>query len=528
MRSVRALLLGRAHEPTHMLNLRNISRAVVIGGGTAGWFSALTLRRLFAPQVEVRVIESPAIGIVGVGEGGLLNLIDALRCNGIGLNEFVRETGAAFKLGFCYEGWRTGDDDDRYYHLFGRPGLQEIDWMEAGFHPLLSGMVHEGIELHRYIPGFASIAVNASQQQAAAMLQLGASSGLSASFHFDSHKLADYLRRVAVSRGVVHQQARVEELVCDAQGMARAVRLEGAEETVELDLLIDASGLARLGIGGKLGVRWRSFSEYLLLDRAVPFHMPHPQPNPSLVTRAIAMPAGWMWQIPLVDRVGAGYVFSSAHADEAQVVDEIHRRIGPGIEPMRTLRFEPGHFEQVWVGNVMAVGLASGFVEPLEATSIGQMLEQLRNFERIVAAGDGVVAGHLIDDFNEANARCWSGIRDFLRMHYDCPRRDTAFWRDVAELPLPPSYAELWACFQQRTPRMVDVQNYAINGWQGIFHVINWLFVAAPLGVVPREAAAAELRGLPSASRARVAAYITRMRELGAAGNFSSKEDRSA
>ncbi|WP_432729417.1 tryptophan halogenase family protein [Variovorax sp. W6] len=511
-----------------MLNLRNISRAVVIGGGTAGWFAALTLRRMFGPQVEVRVIESPAIGIVGVGEGGLLNLIDALRRNGIDINEFAHETGAAFKLGFSYEGWRTGAADDRYYHLFGRSGLPETDWVEAGFHPLFSGMVKEGIELHRYIPGFASIAANASQQEAAAMFRRGERSGLSVSFHFDSHKLADYLRRVAVSRGVVHQQARVDELVCDAQGMARAVRLEGTEEAVGLDLLIDASGLARLGIGKKLGIRWRSFSEYLLLDRAVPFHMPHPQPNPSLVTRAIAMPAGWMWQIPLVERVGAGYVFSSAHADEAQVIDEIHRRIGPDVEPMRMLRFEPGHFEQVWVGNVMALGLASGFVEPLEATSIGQMLEQLRNFERIVTAGDGVVSGHLIDGFNEANARCWSGIRDFLRMHYDCPRRDTAFWRDVAATPLPPSYAELWACFQQRTPRMVDVQNYAINGWQGIFHVINWLFVAAPLGVVPREAAAAELASLPAASRKRVAAYIEQVRALGAAADFSSREDRSA
>ncbi|WP_418132908.1 tryptophan 7-halogenase [Variovorax sp. 375MFSha3.1] len=511
-----------------MLNLRNISRAVVVGGGTSGWFAALALRRMFAPSTEVRVIESPAIGIAGLGEGGLLNLLDALRRNGIDLTEFVQETGAAFKLGVSYEGWRTGAEDDHYYHLFGRPGLQETDWMEAGFHPLISGMVYEGIELHRYVPGFAAIAGNASQRDALAMLRLGASSGLSASFHFDSHRLSDYLRRVAVSRGVVHQQARVDELLCDEQGMARAVRLEGVEEPLALGLLIDASGFARLGIGGKLGVRWRSFSEHLLLDGVVPFRMPHPQPNPSLVTRAIAMPSGWMWQMPLVERVGGGYVFSSAHADEAQAIYEIHRRVGPGVEPMRALKFEPGHFEQVWVGNVMALGLASGFVDPLESSLLGQMLEQLRNFERIVTAGGGVVPGRVIEGFNEANARCWSGIRDFLRMHYDGPRRDTAFWRDFADLPPPPGYAELRQCFQRRTPRPIDLQNYAIHGWQGIFHALNWLFVAAPLGVVPREAAAAELQGLPSASRARVAAYITRMRELGAAGDFSSKGDRSA
>lgn len=511
-----------------MLDLRNISRAVVIGGGAAGWFAALALRRVFAPSTEVRVIESPAIGIAGLEEGGLLNLLDALRRNGIDLNEFVRETGATFKLGFSYEGWRTGAEDDRYYHLFARPGLQETDWVAEGFHPLLSGMVHEGIELHRYVPGFAAIAGNFSQRDALAMLRLGASSGLSASFHFDGQKLAEYLRRLAVSRGVVHQQGRVDELVCDAQGMARAVRIEGMEQPVALGLLIDASGFARLGIGKKLGVRWRSFSEHLLIDRAVPFRMPHPRTNPSLITRAIAMPTGWMWQMPSAERVGAGYAFSSAHAEEAQVVDEIHRRIGAGAELMRTLKFEPGHFEQVWAGNVMALGLASGFAEPLEATSIGQMLEQLRNFERIVTVGDGVVPGRVIEGFNEANVRCWSGIRDFLRMHYDGPRRDTAFWRDMADLPLPPGYAELKQRFQRRTPRPIDLQNYAIHGWQGIFHALNWLFVAAPLGVVPREAAGAELRGLPSVSRARVAAYITRMRELGAAGDFSSKGDRSA
>ena len=507
-----------------MLDLRNISRAVVVGADAAAWFAALSLRRVLAPRVEVRVIGLPGTGSTAAAEGGLPNLVDALRRNGIDVDEFVRESGAVFKLGASYEGWRTGAGDDCYYHLFGRPGLRETDWIEKGFRPLLSGMVSEGVELHRYIPGLAAIASNASQQEAAAMLQLGASSGLLASFHFDSLRLADYLRRVAVSRGVVHHQARVDGLVFDAQGTAHGARL-GSGEIVGLDLLIDASGLERLGIGKMPGVRWRAFSGYLMPDRVVPFRMPPPRANPALVTRAIAMSAGWMWQVPLAGRVDAGYVFSGAHASEGGVIDEIHRRLGSGIEPMRTQRSEPGHFERVWVGNVMAVGPASGFVDPLVSASTGQLLEQLRNFERIVTAGDGVVPGHLIDGFNEANARCWAGICDFMRMHYDSPRCDTAFWRDVAALPLPPGYAELRQCFQQRTPRFIDAQASAIHGWQAIFHALDWLCVAAPMGVVPRKAATAELESLPVASRQRVAMYMNRMRELGAAESFS-QEDR--
>jgi tryptophan halogenase len=224
------------------------------------------------------------------------------------------------------------------------------------------------------------------------------------------------------------------------------------------------------------------------------------------------MNAGWMWQIPLQERVGAGYVFSSKHISADQAIDEVQKRLGFEIEPMRTLTFEPGCFEKVWIGNVVALGLSSGFVEPLEATSIGQMLEQLRNVIRILRDSQGVVAQPVIDDFNSANLRIWEGIRDFLRMHYDSPRRDTPFWQDVAKTPLPPSYADLKSCWQVRPPSLIDVDGYVKHNWQGIFHINNWTYVGVAMGVMSRGAAHQQLQRFPMGVREKIEDFLQRVR----------------
>ncbi|MFT0167719.1 tryptophan halogenase family protein [Paraburkholderia mimosarum] len=490
-----------------MLNLNGAKRIVVVGGGTAGWFAALTLRSMFGPQAEVVVLESPRIGIVGVGEGGLLNLVDSLKQLNIPVDEFARETGAAYKLGFLYEGWRDGSEGDAYYHMFVDSGIEEIEWKQYGFYPLVSTLTHFGIELSQALPGFQVIAKQGSQEDARRMLADPAC-GIRPSWHFDSQRIAAYLKRVALSRGIVHKLTEVSSVQFDETRRATAVQT--TDESIAVDFLVDASGLSRLVVGKALQGEWQSFSDYLLLDRAIPFHMPHPKANPYLVTRAIAMSAGWVWQIPLLERVGAGYVFSSRHIDEDAAVAEIERRIGMPIEPSRTLHFEPGHFKEVWQRNVMTIGLASGFVEPLEATSIGQMLEQLRNFRRVVLESGGVVSEEVIGRFNESNARYWLGIRDFLRMHYDCPRRDTPFWRDVAQTPLPDSWRALKACMQQRLPRPIDTEGYYSHPWTSMFHSLSWVMVAAPLGLISREAAFNDMQRLPADTRQRIADYMFR------------------
>lgn len=492
-----------------MLNFRKAKRLVVLGGGTAGWFAAIAMRRLFSPNIEVRVIESSEIGIVGVGEGGLLNLAHAFERYQIPVDRFMAETDATYKWGFCYEGWRTGQEDDRYFHLFAGGGKAE--WAEYGFLPGFSALIGQQLPLSGYIRGFQPVARNLPQQHAKQMLAEG-STDIQTSYHFDSYKTAKFLKSIALERGVVHQDTIVDRVELDEAGNATALII--GEESLAVDFVIDASGFARKIVGNTLNAEWISFKEHLLMDRAIPFYMPHPFENPILVTRALAMNAGWMWQIPLVSRVGAGYVYSSNHISDEQALAEIEQKLGYPIEPHKILKFDPGCFKQVWHGNIMALGLSSGFVEPLEATSIGQMLEQLRNFERVLRAGQGIVSEKSIREFNQANLRSWEGIRDFLRMHYDCPRRDNPFWCDVAASAMPDDYRNIKACWQERTPRMLDIENYAINGWGGIFHVINWMFVAAPLGLISHQAAKQEVLALPQASKEKVKQLLQELPSL--------------
>ena len=240
-----------------MLNLRNARHVVVVGGGTAGWFAAITLRRMFSPLVEVRVVESPRIPIVGVGEGGLVNLINALNRLEIPTSEFMRETGATFKLGFSYEGWRTGADDDRYYHLFAAPNVEETKWNHGGFFPLISALLANGMDLHQYIPGFSKIANGAPQSEVSQMLVEG-NGGLATSFHFDSYRVAKFLKSTALSRGVMHTEADVLDIELNEQGDVTGRCHDAPPRARQRSMQTQTCGDEQNERGGQLLLRSRS------------------------------------------------------------------------------------------------------------------------------------------------------------------------------------------------------------------------------------------------------------------------------
>jgi tryptophan 7-halogenase len=480
-----------------MLDFRKMKNFVVLGGGTAGWFAAFELRRLFGPSVSVKVVESPRVGVIGVGEGGILNFPDALiRRYGIDLDAFIEGTGAVFKLGFEYIGWNNGRDDDIFYHLFHRLPTEGKGAMVNGVAPCWSMLAAHGIGVHHSIYSLPFVLANASQSEVRSAC--AAAGGLMPwSLHFDAHRVAEWLKRVAKAREIESHVGNVVELLRDAEsGDVCGLRFENEERTMPCDFLIDASGFTRMAMQKTMGQSLRSFSDFMTHDRAIPFHIPHPRANPHLVTRALAMNAGWMWQIPVRERVGCGYVFSSEYLSEDQALVEIESRLGHKVEPMRTLRFHAGHFPRVWIGNVMAVGLASGFIEPLEATSIGQMLGQLIMFGETVAQSEGVVPQSTIATFNHRNCLDWDGIRDFLCLHYDVRRRDTPFWRDVTSRAMPSSYADLKKAWQLRTPRPVDLNVYRA-GHVMHFDATSWFAVGQGVGVVPPAAARADLDMLP-------------------------------
>lgn len=479
-----------------MIDFRPMRNFVVLGGGTAGWFAALELQQLFGAHATVSVIESPRVNVIGVGEGGILNLPLALARHGIEEADFIEATGAVIKLGFEYVGWNTGRDDDVFYHLFHLAPNAADGSLFGGVPVNWAMLVANGVGVQFTESGLPLILNNASQDEVVrAREMLG--TRLPTSLHFDAHRVATYLKRIATRRGVRLVTANVRDLEVNGEnGHVTGLKIEGNDEPVLVDFLIDASGFARLALGRTYKVPMRSFSRHLLHDRAIPFYLPHPRPSPHLVTRSVAMNAGWMWQIPVQERVGCGYVYSSAHLGDDEALREIEARVGQKVEPAQPIRFEAGHFKDVWIGNVMAVGLASGFIEPLEATSIGQMLGQVLAFGEIVAGSAFAVPKTTIAIFNERNFIDWTGIRDFLCLHYDVRRRDTPFWRDVTAQRFPEAYATLKACWQQRLPRSADLQPYRLGNFMQ-FDATSWIAVGQGTGVIPPQAAAADIACLP-------------------------------
>ncbi|WP_240545262.1 tryptophan halogenase family protein [Sinorhizobium fredii] len=490
-----------------MLDLTNAKRIGIIGGGIVGWLAAIALRRVFDVDVDVTVIEAPTVFPLGPGEGGSLNLIDTLCRNELDLDVFIGEAGATHKLGVLYENWRGGGIPDRYYRMFGGSGIPEIECRVGGFFPLLSARIAAGENLHTCIPGFELITKKASQVEIDELLATG-ESGLYPSFHFNHAGFERYLRRVGLARGITSRRAVVHGMRLDDRGHVNAFQLGGEE--LEVDFAVDASGFARLGLGKVFNTRWCSFANVLPTDRAIIFELEPRGSSP--VTRATAMKAGWMWEAPLNRSISAGYAFSSRYADAAMAIAEVENHYGFRVEAKHELSLDQGYFSTAWVNNFVALGTASGFVEPLEAALAAHTFEALRNLERILANGSGIVPARAIEGYNSANARCWTGVRDFLRLHYDSKRIDTPFWRDLAAAELPEGYANLRACFQKRTPRFIDIQPYVGSGWQSLFHEIDWISVAVPLGVVPQAAACAELRRLSTESRSEVQAYVDRLK----------------
>ena len=315
-----------------------------------------------------------------------------LRTLNIDVKDFIDETGATLKLGFRYEGWGK-EKNNNYYHLF-FARTEQFEWMENGFHPYLSGLFNHGIEISRYLESYRFSEERKPFQEVLEVLSEG-KSNFGASLHFDTFRVGQYLKKIALSRGIIHVEEKIQDFELHPQtGNVTAIQL--AERKISCDFVIDASGFARLLIGKKYQGHWYSFSDLLPMNRALPFHLAH-QDKIELVTRATAMSSGWVWQIPLRERIGAGYVYNDQFISDLQAQQEVEQWLGREIYPAKPIAFEAGYYQQVWEHNVVAIGLAGGFVEPLEASSIGQMLAQLSLLALLIKENHGVISQQCID-----------------------------------------------------------------------------------------------------------------------------------
>jgi tryptophan halogenase len=414
-----------------------LKRILIVGGGTAGWIAALYLSRI-ARRIgcEVVLVESPAIGTIGVGEATIPTLVDFVRSLGLDEHELMRRCSATYKLGIRFEGW--GGEGHSYWHPFGGSG--QIGGLDS-YHYWLKRLKDrgDGGRYSDYAPqarlaegGFGPCPTT---------LRNG-----SYAYHLDAMAFAQYLKELSTAEGVRHLFGTVGEIVQNAEGDIQSVDI-GGDRRLSADLFIDATGFAGLLIEKTLGDPWIDWSSSLLCDRAVAMPLPAEDAKPPF-TRSIAARAGWMWRIPLSSRTGTGYVYSSRHASDQEAVDELIGRADlakrRSADP-RLLSMRIGRRTEFWQRNCIAVGLSSGFVEPLESTGI-----------HLIQKAVQLLADHLprtpVDpplrhSYNRAMGHAYEEIRDFIILHYLVARREEPFWRDARSVDLPdslPAFLDLY------------------------------------------------------------------------------------
>lgn len=447
-------------------------RVVVLGGGTAGWMTAAGLAKLLPGQCSVHLVESEGIGIVGVGEATLPHIRGFVERLGIDEAAFMKATHATYKLGIDFRDF--GSIGTSYIHPFGSFGEPVAG---VGFH-------HYWLELQRQ--GLAqpigeySLAVKAAEanrfQTPSQDTSLASSYGYA--YQFDATLFGPFMREFGMVNGVKRTEGKVMSVTRDAEsGDVTALVLESGDR-IEGDLFVDCSGFRSLLLGGELEEEWEDWTHWLPCDRAAAMPCAHVSDEIEPYTTATAMPAGWRWRIPLQHRIGNGYVFASSFLSEDEACQAISNAAeGKQLADPRVLRFRPGRRKKSWSHNVVGVGLASGFLEPLESTSI--YLAQMAITYLIELFPDGrAIHPRDRDEFNRLVDMEYDRVRDFLILHYNATSRDdSAFWDHVRTMQLPDTLEakmELW----RETGR---IEKYS----DGLFYDASWVAVYIGQGLLP-------------------------------------------
>ena len=405
-------------------------RVLIVGGGSAGWTAAAYLNAALnigdRKVAEISLIESPDVPRIGVGEATVPNINRTLAVIGIDELEFMKATDATFKASIRFKNWL--DNENRFYHHpFSRFAAGPID--DAGRRWLMSDRSVPFMNTMSAQPVLCEMGLAPKVLEP---VNLGIPTGYA--FHMNALKYADYLRDFSTARGVTHTMDHVIDVDVAENGNIAAIRTRSGKR-LEADLFIDCTGFAAVLIEKKLGVKWVDYSQWLLCDRALIMPVPYDVHYPGFVrphTMATALSAGWVWDIPLQNRRGVGYVHSSAHISEEQAELEIRAYEGAHAQDLdsRFINFKVGMREKAWSGNCIAMGLAGGFLEPLESTGLylNELAAEL--LTEHFPYGDDMEP--LAFRFNRMMENRFYEILDFINMHYCLTRRtDTEFWREV-------------------------------------------------------------------------------------------------
>ena len=428
---------------------RRIKKVVILGGGTAGWMTAAALAKVNSPpHFDVTLLESDEIGIIGVGEATIPTIHWFNRLVDLNEADFLRETRATYKLGIEFVGWNG--DASRYFHPFGRYGAPADQQMF--FHRWIRAhLAGEAGPWQDY--SLATVAAMAGKFGPPANDPKSIFSTLGCAYHFDAGLYAQYLRRYAEARGVKRVEGKVETVAQDPEtGFVTSLTTHRGD-VLEGDLFIDCSGLRALLIEGTLQAGFEDWSHWLPCDRALAVPCERVA-DPIPYTRATAHPFGWQWRIPLQHRTGNGMVYSSAFASDDEVQAALMANLdGKPLADPRPIKFRTGRRKKSWVKNVVAIGLSSGFLEPLESTSIHLIQSGIAKLLSLFPSRD--CPAETVDQFNKVYGADVESVRDFLVLHYNRTRgRDEPLWRHCQTTAVPDELSLKEAHFT-RTGRIV-------------------------------------------------------------------------
>ncbi|MGZ3306644.1 MAG: tryptophan halogenase family protein, partial [Asticcacaulis sp.] len=424
-----------------------VKNVIVVGGGTSGWMAAAVLSTSLAPHsVSVTVVESSEIGTVGVGEATIPPILVMNAKLGLDEDELVRRTNATYKLGIEFVNW--GALGDRYFHPFGNYG-SELAGVQFHHHWLRT---REGQLADYSLPTLAAYAGKFGRPSDDPRNVL---SKMAYALHFDATLYAGVLRELSLKHGVTHVDARISGVNLDSEtGFVSSLTLADGR-SLEADLFIDCSGFRGLLIEDALKTGYIDWSHWLPMNRAMA--VPSAITGPMLpYTRSTAGGAGWRWRIPLQHRIGNGHVYCSEFISDDQAEAELLAGLdGPAIAPPRPLRFTTGRRRLSWNKNVVALGLASGFIEPLESTSIHLVQSGIATLMSLFPGG-GIVQAE-VDLYNRLMATEYETVRDFVILHYKQTQRDdTPFWRQVRDMDIPETLANRMAVFANQARLILD------------------------------------------------------------------------
>ena len=446
------------------MSANNLKQLVIVGGGTAGWMTATALATVLRGRYEITVVESEEIGIVGVGEATIPMIQLFNRIAGIDENEFVRATQGSFKLGIEFVNW--GRVGERYMHGFGRIGQDLWTVRFDQYWQKLRGL-GEGGSLGDYAISRAAAYANkfmpASDEVANSPLN-----DIRHAYHFDASLYAKYLAKLSQERGVRRVEGKISQVMQrEGDGFITGVKLEDGRQ-VDGEFFIDCSGFRGLLIEQTLQTGYEDWTHWLPCDRALAVPC-ESAPMLTPYTRSTAHRAGWQWRIPLQHRTGNGHVYCSSHISDDEAAATLLAQLdGRPLADPRPLKFVTGRRKQAWHKNVVAVGLASGFLEPLESTSIHMIQSAIQRI--IDFFPDQGFSASDIAEYNRQTRFETERIRDFIILHYHLNQRDEPFWRACAAMEIPETLRHKIELYRAHGRLLrVDNELFTEDGWLQVF-----------------------------------------------------------